>query len=84
MPAVTPRPCRDGVVATSPTTVSVTAGGTTLQESIASIEAGESSTVTIPLTPAPKGTVTLEVSVEPVPGEQVTENNEATYTVEFG
>lgn len=65
-------------------TVSVSAGGTTLQESIASIGAGESSTVTIPLTPAPKGTVTLEVKVEPVPGEQVTENNEASYTVEFG
>jgi hypothetical protein len=65
-------------------TVSVSAGGTTLQESIASIGAGETSTVTIPLTPAPKGTVTLEVKVEPVPGEQVTENNEASYTVEFG
>jgi hypothetical protein len=65
-------------------TVSVTAGGTTLQETIASIGAGETSAVTIPLTPAPKGTVTLEVKVEPVPGEQVTENNEASYTVEFG
>ena len=65
-------------------TVSVTAGGTTLQESIPSIAAGETSTVTIPLTPAPKGTVTLEVTVEPVPGEQVTENNEASYSVEFG
>jgi hypothetical protein len=65
-------------------TVSVSAGGTALQESIPSIGAGETGTVTIPLTPAPKGTVTLEVSVEPVPGEMVTENNEASYTVEFG
>ena len=65
-------------------TVSVSAGGTALQESIRSIGAGETGTVTIPLTPAPKGTVTLEVNVEPVPGEQVTENNEASYTVEFG
>jgi hypothetical protein len=65
-------------------TVSVTAGATTVQETIASIGAGETSAVTIPLTPAPKGTVTLEVKVEPVPGEQVTENNEASYTVEFG
>jgi hypothetical protein len=65
-------------------TVSVSAGGTTLQETIASIGAGETSTVVIPLTPAPKGTVTLEVKVEPVPGEQLTENNEASYTVEFG
>jgi hypothetical protein len=65
-------------------TVSVTAGGTTVQESIESIGAGETSSVIIPLTPTPKGTVTLEVSVEPVPGETVSENNEASYTVEFG
>ncbi|HEX6228871.1 MAG TPA: CARDB domain-containing protein, partial [Solirubrobacterales bacterium] len=64
-------------------TVSATAGGNTLQESINSIAAGETATVTIPLTPAPKGTVKLEVNVEPVAGEQVTENNMATYTVEF-
>ena len=65
-------------------TVSVTAGGTTVQESIESIGAGETSSVIIPLTPTPKGTVTLEVNVEPVPGETVSENNEASYTVEFG
>ena len=65
-------------------TVSVTAAGTTVQESIESIGAGETSSVIIPLTPTPKGTVTLEVNVEPVPGETVSENNEASYTVEFG
>jgi CARDB len=65
-------------------TVSVTVnGGNTLQQDISSIEAGETATVTIPLTPAPSGTVTLEVEAEPVPGEQVSENNEASYTVEF-
>jgi len=64
-------------------TVSVTVNGNTLQGSISSIEAGETATATIPLTPAPKGTVTLEVEAEPVPGEQVSENNEASYTVEF-
>jgi hypothetical protein len=64
-------------------TVSVTVGGGTLQQDISSIEPGETASVTIPLTPAPSGTVTLEVDAEPVPGEQVTENNEATYTVEF-
>jgi hypothetical protein len=64
-------------------TVSVTVDGNTLQGSISSIEAGETAATTIPLTPAPKGTVTLEVEVEPVPGEQVSENNEASYTVEF-
>lgn len=65
-------------------TVSVTVnGGSPVQGEISSIEAGASETVTIPLTPAPKGEVTLEVEAEPVAGEQVTENNEATYTVSF-
>jgi hypothetical protein len=65
-------------------TVSVTVeGGNTLQGTISTIGAGETSTVTIPLTPAPTGTVALEVEAEPVPGEQVSENNKATYTVEF-
>jgi len=65
-------------------TVSVTVeGGSTLQGSIESIVAGETSTVSIPLTPAPSGQVTLEVEVETVPGEQVSENNKASYTVEF-
>jgi hypothetical protein len=58
-------------------------GGNTLQGSIESIGAGETSSVAIPLTPAPRGQVTLEVDVETVPGEQVSENNKASYTVEF-
>ena len=37
--------------------------------------------MSIPLTPTPKGEVTLEVEVEAVPGEKVTENNEGTYTL---
>ena len=37
----------------------------------------------VPLTPAPEGLTELEVKVEPVPGEQFTDNNEATYTVNF-
>lgn len=64
-------------------TVSVTANGKTLQGDISSIEAGATETVTIALTPAPEGEVTLEVEAEPVPGEEVAENNEATYTVVF-
>lgn len=63
--------------------VSVTVEGNTIEGDITSLAAGETGTVTIPLTPAPKGTATLEVSVEPVPGEKVSENNEASYTVEF-
>lgn len=63
--------------------VSVTAGGNTVEGTISTIGAGETATATIPLTPTPKGETTLEVKVETVPGEQVSENNEATYTVLF-
>ncbi len=63
--------------------VTVSVGGSELQGSIETIGAGETSTVSIPLTPAPSGEVTLEVKVETVPGEQVSENNEASYTVIF-
>lgn len=61
--------------------VSVTVEGNTLEGEIAEIEAGAEGTVTIPLTPTPKGEVTLEVEAEPVPGEHVTENNEASYSL---
>ncbi|HET7573532.1 MAG TPA: CARDB domain-containing protein [Solirubrobacterales bacterium] len=64
-------------------TVSVTVNGSTLTGDIPTIEAGAEETVTIPLTPAPRGEVTLEVEAEPVPGEEVSENNEAAYTVLF-
>ncbi len=65
-------------------TVSVTVnGGNTLQQDISSIGAGETESVTIPLTPAPKGQATLEVDVQTVPGEQVSSNNKASYTVSF-
>jgi CARDB len=62
-------------------TVAVTVEGNTLTGEIEELAAGEEGTATIPLTPAPKGEVTLEVEAEPVAGEQVTENNEATYTL---
>jgi CARDB protein len=64
-------------------TVSVTAEGETLQGDIATLEAGTEETVTIALARTPKGEVTLEVEAEPVPGEEVSENNEASYTVVF-
>lgn len=65
-------------------TVSVTVnGGNTLQGTIDSIGAGEEEIALIPLTPAPSGEATLEVKVDTVPGEQVSENNEASYTVAF-
>ncbi|HST70297.1 MAG TPA: CARDB domain-containing protein [Solirubrobacterales bacterium] len=70
-----------GESAESAVTVSVTAEGNTIEGEINEIEVGETGTVSIPLTPAPSGEVTLEVEVEPVAGENITENNEASYTV---
>ena len=64
-------------------TVSVTVGGTTLQGEISTVGAGETATATIPLVPTPKGEVTLEVVAEPVPGEQISDNNEDAFTVTF-
>ncbi len=64
--------------------VSVTVDGNTLEGTIPSIAVGETGTASIPLTPAPTGEVTLDVKVEAVPGEQVLDNNEASYTVSFG
>jgi hypothetical protein len=63
--------------------VTVAVEGTELQGSIETIGAGETATATIPLTPTPSGEVTLEVKVDTVPGEQVSENNENSYTVAF-
>jgi hypothetical protein len=70
-----------GESAESGITVSVTVEGNTIKGEIDEIEVGETGATTIPLNPAPSGEVTLEVEVEPVPGEQVTENNEAAYTL---
>ena len=65
--------------------VSVTvAGSSPVAETIDSIGPQETETIVIPLTPAPTGTVEIEVEVASVPGEEVSTNNEATYTVEFG
>jgi CARDB protein len=64
--------------------VSVTVnGGQPIEQQISSIAAGETQTVKIPLTPAPKGQTTLDVEVKPVPGEQVSDNNKASYEVTF-
>ncbi len=64
--------------------VSVTVDGdTTLSGTIDSLGAGETGSVSIPLTSAPEGEATLEVKVDTVPGERVSENNEASYSVTF-
>ena len=66
-------------------TVSVSVdGGSPITQDISSIAPGETQTATIALTPAPTGQVTLDVEIEPVTGEQVTDNNKASYTVTFG
>jgi hypothetical protein len=66
--------------------VTATLNGSDLNGQIQALSAGETGTVKIPLTSKPAlGTdVTLEVVVQPVPGEQVADNNQATYTVVFG
>jgi outer membrane lipoprotein-sorting protein len=66
-------------------TVKVIANGKETTADSNPIEAGAEETVVIPLTPAPTPGVetTLEVEAEPVPGEKVTTNNEATYSVIF-
>ncbi|HMC07081.1 MAG TPA: CARDB domain-containing protein [Solirubrobacterales bacterium] len=50
------------------------------------IIAGGNGTAKVPLEPAPATgqQLTLEVTVQPVPGEQVSTNNRATYQVTFG
>jgi CARDB protein len=64
-------------------TVVVTANGKETTQEIPTLEAGAEETAIVPLTPAQEGETTLEVEVEPVPGEEVATNNEATYTVDF-
>lgn len=66
-------------------TVSVTVGDQApLTGTVPSILPGVTEAVTIPITPTPTGPQTVEIEVEPVPGELVLENNVATYEVDFG
>ena len=66
--------------------VTVTLNGSQLHGTIPTLSAGQVQSVKIPLTtkPQPGSDTTVQVVVQPVPGEQVTSNNEATYTVVFG
>ena len=61
--------------------IAVTFEGNTIKGEIDELPVGETGSAIIPLTPTPSGEVTLEVEVEAVPGENITENNEATYTL---
>jgi hypothetical protein len=66
--------------------VTATLAGTTLNGTVPALGAGETGTIKIPITtkPTPGTNATLQVVVQPVPGEQLTDNNQATYTVVFG
>jgi len=66
--------------------VVATLAGHELNGQLPALSAGEAGTVKIPITskPSPGSDATLEVVVQPVPGEQVTSNNQSTYTVVFG
>ena len=66
--------------------VSVTLAGASLTGQLQALSAGRPGTVKIPLTskPTPGTDATLQVVVQPVPGEQITTNNQSTYTVVFG
>jgi CARDB len=65
-------------------TVSVTVNGSQpTEQTISSIAAGETQNVKIPITSPPSGQATVDVEVKPVPGEQVSDNNKASYTVTF-
>ena len=65
----------------------LTGGAQTINgtSTIPRLTAGSIQTASIPVQPAPdKNTeLTLEVTVEPVPGERITTNNRSTYTVTF-
>ena len=67
---------------------SLTGGTETIEGegTVPRIAAGETKTVEIPIDPDPPAgeTLTLEVTVQPVPGEEIEDNNTATYEVTFG
>jgi hypothetical protein len=66
--------------------VTITLNGEEIEQSIPTLDPGATETVKLQLTtlPQPGTEATLEVLVQPVPGEQVSDNNEASYNVIFG
>jgi hypothetical protein len=65
--------------------VQVVINGQELTGTLQALDAGDIGTVKVPLTtkPQPGSETTIEVNVVPVPGEQLSDNNSATYTVIF-
>jgi len=70
-----------------PVRVSIDAGGETieLEETLDEIAQGETKTVSIPISePPPAGKeATVKIDLEAVPGEDMTDNNKASYTINF-
>jgi hypothetical protein len=66
-------------------TLSGASGASTGQTTVSRIAAGQTAKATIPFSQAPPtgSPLTLEISVLPVPGETLFENNTLTYTVTF-
>lgn len=69
-------------------TVKISGGGapTTLKKRLDQTTAGQNATVALQLTKVPprNTSTSVTVTIAPVPGEKVTDNNTATYTVLFG
>ncbi len=66
--------------------VLVTVDDEEISEPIPQIEPGATEEAALPLDtlPQPGTEIQIDVLVEPVPGEQVSDNNQASYTVVFG
>lgn len=66
--------------------VEIVINGQELNGTLQALDAGDVGTVKVPLTtkPQPGAETTIEVNVVPVPGEQLSDNNSAIYTVVFG
>jgi len=83
-PTVTVQVENQGTADETDVTVGVSVdGGTPIEQSIDSIAAGATGEASIALTPAPTGTVTLDVDIAGVDGEAVLENNTGTFSVTF-
>jgi hypothetical protein len=67
------------------TSVAITLNGDTQERDI-SVTAGDSQEVNVQFStlPQPGAQATLDVVITPVPGEEITDNNESHYTVVFG
>jgi hypothetical protein len=66
--------------------VSVDVSGRSREARITRIGPGETATAKVPISPEPSSgsTLTIDVNVQPVPGEQVSSNNKATYQITYG